>query len=168
MKRHDQLIILASIITLLHGTANGAQPSFTVKQLTPETALKAAKAGLKKCRALGYQATIVVVDRAGNAQVMLRDRLAGIHTLEAAINKAWTAVSFKTNTTLLAKNTQSGEASSGIRNMSKVLAIGGGMPIDVGGALYGAVGVSGAPSGLEDDQCAKAAIDAISIELEFD
>lgn len=168
MKQYYRLIILASFFTLLHSTANSAEPSFTVKQLTPETALKAAEAGLKKCRALGYQVTIVVVDRGGNAQIMLRDRLAGIHTIEAATKKAWTAVSFKTNTTLLAKNTQSGKASSGIRNMSKVLAIGGGMPINVGGALYGAVGVSGAPSGLKDDQCAKAAIDAINIELEFD
>ena len=90
-----------------------------------------------------------------------------MHTIEAATNKAWTAVSFKTSTTQLAKNTQSGQESSGIRGMSRVLAIGGGITVDVGGALYGAIGVSGAPNGIEDDKCAKAAIAAIAVDLEF-
>ena len=167
MKQFNQAIILALFLSIIYGTANSAEPNFTIKQLTPETALKAVKAGLKKCRGLGYQVTIAIVDRAGNIQVMLRDRLAGTHTIEAATNKAWTAVSFKTNTTLLAKNTQNGQESSGIRNVSKVLAIGGGIPVDIGGNLYGAIGVSGAPGGLEDDKCAKAAIEAIKIDLEF-
>ena len=152
---------------VMHSSASGAEPSFTIKLLTPETALKAAQAGLKQCRALGYQVSIAVVDRAGQLQVMLRDGLAGVHTIEAATNKAWTAVSFKTSTTQLAKNTQSGQESSGIRGMSRVLAIGGGITVDVGGALYGAIGVSGAPNGIEDDKCAKAAIAAIAVDLEF-
>ena len=152
---------------VMHSSASGAEPSFTIKLLTPETALKAAQAGLKQCRALGYQVSIAVVDRAGQLQVILRDRLAGVHTIEAATNKAWTAVSFKTSTTQLAKNTQSGQESSGIRGMSRVLAIGGGITVDVGGALYGAIGVSGAPNGIEDDKCAKAAIAAIAVDLEF-
>lgn len=161
-------LILFTLITFFHIAAMSAEPSFTVKQLTPETALKAAQAGLKKCRNLGYQVAIAIVDRAGNTQVMLRDQLAGVHTIEAATKKAWTAASFKVETTTLAKNTKSGAASSGIRNVSNVLAIGGGMPIEVGGVLYGAAGVSGAPTGLEDSQCAQAAIDAIQISLEFD
>ena len=152
---------------VMHSSASGAEPSFTIKLLTPETALKAAQAGLKQCRALGYQVSIAVVDRAGQLQVILRDRLAGVHTIEAATNKAWTAVSFKTSTTQLAKNTQSGHESSGIRGMSRVFAIGGGITVDVGGALYGAIGVSGAPNGIEDDKCAKAAIAAIAVDLEF-
>ncbi len=152
---------------VMHSSASGAEPSFTIKLLTPETALKAAQAGLKQCRALGYQVSIAVVDRAGQLQVILRDRLAGVHTIEAATNKAWTAVSFKTSTTQLAKNTQSGQESSGIRGMTRVLAIGGGITVDVGGALYGAIGVSGAPNGIEDDKCAKAAIAAIAVDLEF-
>lgn len=168
MKTFYQVVITAVILTIGHGTANSAEPSFTIKQLTPKTALKAAQAGLEKCRDMGYQVAIAVVDRSGQTQVMLRDRLAGAHTIEAATNKAWTAVSFKTNTTLLAKNTQSGHESSGIRGMSRVLAIGGGITIDVGGALYGAIGVSGASSGDDDDQCAQAAVDAITVELEFD
>lgn len=150
------------------GPANSAEPSFTIKLLTPETALKAALAGLKECRDLGYQVAIAVVDRAGQTQVMLRDRYAGAHTVEAATNKAWSAASFKTGTTQLAKSTQNGKESSGIRGMSRVLAIGGGMTVDIGGTLYGAIGVSGAPSGSEDEKCAIAAIAAIAVDLEFD
>lgn len=167
MKQRFNMIISALCLMIINGSANSAEPSFTVKQLTPETALKAAQAGLNQCRAAGYQVTIVVVDRSGQTQVMLRDRFAGEHTIEAANNKAWTAVSFKTNTTALAKNTQSGSESSGIRSVSKVLAIGGGLTIDIGGTLYGAIGVSGAPNGAEDDKCAQAAISAISVDLEF-
>jgi uncharacterized protein GlcG (DUF336 family) len=159
---------MISILTIMmHSYVMSAEPSFTIKQLTPETALKAAQAGLKQCRALGYQVTIVVADRSGQVQVLLRDRLSGVHTIEAATNKAWTAVSFKTNTALIAKSTQSGHESSGIREMSKVLAIGGGITIDIGGTLYGAIGVSGAPTGTQDEMCAKAAIDEIAIDLEF-
>jgi len=43
----------------------------------------------------------------------------------------------------------------------------GGVPIQVGGALLGAVGVSGAPSGLTDEECARAGVDAIRDELEL-
>jgi uncharacterized protein GlcG (DUF336 family) len=152
---------------VIYTAASSAKPSFTIKLMTPETALKAAQAGLSECRALGYQVSIAVVDRSGQTQVMLRDRLAGEHMIEAATNKAWTAASFKMSTTELAKVTQSGQESSGIRVMSRVLAIGGGVPVDIGGTIYGAIGVSGSPSGKEDHKCATAAIATIAVDLEF-
>ncbi len=167
MKRLQEIIVSALFFMMIHSSASSAEPSFTVKLLTPETALKAAQAGLNECRALGYQVAIAVVDRSGQTQVMLRDRLAGEHTIEAATNKAWTAASFKMSTTELAKVTQSGQESSGIRAMTRVLAIGGGVAVNIGGALYGAIGVSGAPSGAEDDKCANAGIAAIAVDLEF-
>lgn len=144
-----------------------ADATYAIKLMTPETALKAAQAGLKKCREGGYQVAIAVVDRTGQTQVVLRDRFAGMHTPEAAVNKAWTAVSFKSNTTQFADSTQSGKESSGIRHISRVLAIGGGLMIEAGGSLYGGIGVSGAPNGAADDGCAKAGIAAIAEDLEF-
>lgn len=158
---------LAVFLFALPFVAHSAEASYTVKLMTPETALKAALAGMETCRDLGYQVTVAIVDRAGQSQVMLRDRFAGAHTIDSAINKAWTAASFKTNTSQFAENTQSGKESSGIRHVPKVLAIGGGMIIEAGGSLYGAVGVSGAPSGEADDKCSKAAIDAIVEDLEL-
>lgn len=146
---------------------NAADATYAIKLMTPETALKAAQAGLNKCREGGYQVAIAVVDRTGQTQVLLRDRFAGMHTPEAAVNKAWTAVSFKSNTSQFAEATQSGKESSGIRNISRVLAIGGGLMIEAGGALYGGIGVSGAPNGAADDACAKAGISAIMDDLEL-
>lgn len=141
--------------------------TFDVKALTPETALKAAQAALAKCRADGYQVAIAVVDRSGTSQVMLRDRFAGPHTPKTATGKAWTAVSFRTNTTDLIKPTSAGQPSAGIRELPRVVVVGGGMMIEAGGSLLGAIGVSGAPTGDADDACAKAGIKAIADSLEF-
>jgi uncharacterized protein GlcG (DUF336 family) len=147
--------------------AGGQEATFNVKMLTPETALKAAQAALKSCRERGFQATVAVVDRMGVVQVLLRDRFAGPHTPDMASAKAYTAVSFRTNTTELAEASQPGRPASGIRHRPGVAAVGGGMLIEAGGALLGAIGVSGAPGGREDDACAAAGIDAIREEIEL-
>lgn len=153
-------------LTLFVGLVN-AQATFNLRVLTPETALKAAQAALKKCRDSGYQATVAVVDRMGVVQVLLRDRFAGPHTTDMASAKAYTAVSFRTNTTELAEATQPGRAQSGIRHRPGVAAVGGGLIIEAGGSLLGAIGVSGAPGGREDDVCAAAGIAAIREDIEL-
>ena len=141
--------------------------TFTVKQLTMETALKAAQAALNKCRKDGFQTAVAVVDRAGVVQVVLRDRYAGAHTPDTATGKAWTAASFKQSTSSLAIETQAGKPMSGIRQLPRVVAAGGGVPIEAGGNLLGAIGVSGAPGGDADDACANAGIKAIADDIEF-
>jgi len=90
--------LAASAVVVLSIPFAAAQPTFTVRVLTPETALKAAQAALKKCRDSGYQATVAVVDRMGVLQVLLRDRFAGPHTPDMARAKAYTAASFRTDT----------------------------------------------------------------------
>ena len=141
--------------------------TFTTKSLTPETALKAAQAALAKCRASGYQATIAVVDRMGVTQVLLRDRFAGPHTVDMASAKAWTAASFRFSTAQLEDATQAGKPQSGIRNRPGVAAVAGGLTIEAGGSLLGAIGVSGAPGGREDEACAAAGIAAIREDIEL-
>ena len=147
--------------------AIAADATFAIKVLTPETALKAAQAALARCRANGYQVTVAVTDRTGVVHVLLRDRFAGPHTVDLARAKAYTAVSFRTNTTELADATQPGKPQSGIRNRPDVAAVGGGMMIEAGGSLLGAIGVSGAPGGKEDDACAAAGIAAVREDLEL-
>ena len=147
--------------------AIGADATFAIKVLTPETALKAAQVALARCRTNGYQVTVAITDRMGVVQVLLRDRFAGPHTVDLARAKAYTAVSFRTNTTELAEATQPGKPQSGIRNRPDVAAVGGGLMIEAGGSLLGAIGVSGAPGGKEDDACAAAGIAAIREELEL-
>jgi len=146
----------------------GAQDAtHTVRLLTPETALAAAQAALKKCRDSGWQVAVAVVDRGGVTQVMLRDRFAGAHTPRTAAGKAWTAVSFRTPTTDLARMSQPGQPQSGIRNLPRAVMLGGGLPIEAQGSIVGAIGVSGAPGGDADDSCARAGIEAIRDKIEF-
>ena len=147
-------------------TAHAQDATFSVRLLTPDTALKAAQAALARCRANGFQVAVAVVDRMGVPQVMLRDRFAGPHTPDTAVGKAWTAVSFRTNTTEFATATASGPQAA-IRNRPGVVAVGGGLMIEGGGAMLGAIGVSGAPGGKEDDVCAAAGIAAIKDALEL-
>ena len=158
---------LGLALFLLCSSVHAADVTYTVKLLTPDTALKAAQAALARCRASGYQVAVAVTDRMGVVQVLLRDRFAGPHTPDMASAKAYTAVSFRTNTTELAEMTQAGRPQSGIRNRPGVAAVGGGLMIEAGGSLLGAIGVSGAPGAREDDACAAAGISAIRDELEL-
>ncbi|PKO68203.1 MAG: hypothetical protein CVU20_13455 [Betaproteobacteria bacterium HGW-Betaproteobacteria-14] len=157
----------ALVLALASGTAAAQEATYNIRTLTPESALKAAQAALKSCRDSGYQVAVAVVDRSGLTQVMLRDRYAGPHTPKTAIGKAWTAVSFRTNTTAMAEMTQPGKPASGIRQLPNVVMVGGGLLIEGGGSIIGGIGVSGAPGGDLDDVCAKAGIAAIKDSLEF-
>jgi uncharacterized protein GlcG (DUF336 family) len=159
--------LIAALALAGAGGALAADATYSVKLLTPETALKAAQAALARCRASGYQVSVAVTDRMGVVQVLLRDRFAGPHTPGLASAKAYTAVSFRTNTTELAEMTQPGRPQSGIRNHPGVAAVGGGMMIEAGGSLLGAIGVSGAPGARDDDACAAAGIAAIREDLEL-
>jgi len=158
---------IAAFASLLVAGVAQADATFEIKLMTPETALKAAQAALKSCRDAGYQVAVTVVDRMGVAQVLLRDRYAGAHTPRMARAKAWSAVSFRTNTTALADLTQAGKPQSGVRQLPGVAAVGGGMLIEASGSLLGAIGVSGAPGGDADDKCAAAGIAAIREDIEF-
>ncbi len=147
--------------------AVGQDATYTVRQLTPETALKAAQAALADCRKAGYQVAVTVVDRHGLTQVQLRDRYAGAHTLQVSADKAWTAVSFRTDTSELERLSRPGTPMSGLRHFNRMVAVGGGVRIEAAGSLFGGIGVSGAPGGDADEVCAKAGVRAIADSLEF-
>ena len=139
----------------------------TLKVMKPELALELAQATLESCRKGGFQVAVAVVDRAGVVQVILRDQLAGAHTPETARRKAWTAVSFRTDTLAMAEETQAGTAQSGVRFVADAMMIGGGIPVNAGGTMVGGVGVSGAPGGEQDHKCAQAGINAVEESLMF-
>lgn len=169
MKKRLALATALGITLMFAATAGYAQErgTYTLRQLVPETAMKATRAALEDCRKRGYQVAVAVVDRSGIAQAMLRDRFAGPHTPSTAVGKGWTAISFRTNTLAFALETQPGKASSGIRQLPNVVAVGGGVLIEAGGSIIGAIGVSGAPSGEADELCAKAGLAAIRDDIEF-
>jgi uncharacterized protein GlcG (DUF336 family) len=160
-------IIIAIALALCLHTAVAQDATFAVRMLTPETALRAAQAALESCRRSGYQVAVAVADRGGTTQVLLRDRFAGPHTVDVAINKAWTAVTFKQDTLSLGQATRPDGPAAPIRHFPRVVVMGGGMPIEAAGSLLGAIAVSGAPGGEADDVCAKAGIDAIRQDIEF-
>ena len=159
--------IFLLVLAVIALPARAQDATYSVRLLAPETALAAAQAALKKCRDSGWQAAVAVVDRSGVVQVLLRDRFAGAHTPRTATGKAWTAASFRTSTTELARISEPGQPQSGLRNLPRAVLLGGGLLIEAQGSVLGAIGVSGAPGGAADDSCAKAGIDAIRDKIEF-
>jgi uncharacterized protein GlcG (DUF336 family) len=157
-------LVLSALMSL---AVQAQEPVVAYKSLSPDTALELARAALADCRQRGYQVAVAVVDRFGVTQVMLRDRFAGPHTPATAAGKAWTAVTFRTNTTELTAVSQPGMAQAGIRNVPGAVILGGGLMVESGGSLLGAIGVSGAPGGEADDACAKAGIAAVQDKLDF-
>ena len=158
---------LTASILLAAISAHAQDATYTVRFMRLETAVEAAQAALANCRKAGYQVSVAIVDRSGMAQVLLRDRYAGAHTTDMALDKAWTAVSFRTSTAALADATEPGKPLSGIRTRPRVVAVAGGLTIEAGGALVGGIGVSGAPGGERDEGCARAGIAAIQERLDF-
>jgi uncharacterized protein GlcG (DUF336 family) len=161
-------MIITCALALGAAPAAAGDDAFVVyKSLSPEVALEAAQAALKKCRDNGFQIAVAVVDRSGQPQVMLRDRFAGLHAPDTAVRKAYTAVSFRTSTSDLAKSVRSGQLDPGLAQLPRIALLGGGLMIEAGGSLVGGIGVSGAPGGDKDDECAKAGIDTIRDKLDF-
>ena len=148
------------------GLAHAQDATYSVKLMTPEIALKLARATFDACRKEGFQVSVAVTDRFGVTQVLLRDRFAGPHSVTVAANKAWTAVSFRQDKLSFAKATAD-PAHSGPRHFERVVAVGGGVPVEAGGSLLGAVGVSGGPGGEADDRCARAGLEAINDDIGF-
>lgn len=137
--------------------------SFSV--LAPKLAAELAMATLDACRERGFQVAVVVVDRFGVPQALVRDRFAGPHTPDTATRKAWTAVSFRSDTLELAGATAPGTPQAAARDITNALMLGGGVVVEVSGQTVGAVGVSGAPSGEEDAACAEDGLAAIEPKL---
>lgn len=137
------------------------------KVLSLGTALELAQQTLADCRKRGFQVAVAVVDRFGNTQVLLRDRFAGPHTSETARRKAWTAVSFRTDTLELSDLTKSGQPMSSVRFVTDALMAGGGVQVEAAGSIVAGIGVSGAPGGDADDACARVGIEAITDKINF-
>ena len=145
----------------------GDEALVVYKSLSPEVALEAAQAALKRCRDNGFQIAVAVVDRFGQPQVMLRDRFAGLPAADTATSKAYTALSFRAATSDLAKSIRSGQLDGGLAQLPHIVMLAGGLTIETGGTLLGGIGVAGAPGGDKDEACARAGLDAIRDKIDF-
>ncbi len=158
-------LIGASCSVLLTSPAIATEEPVIVKipRLTVEASGKLAHAAMEACRKQGIQIGVTVVDRSGDPMVVLRDTLAPRVTLEISKQKAYTAVNFNSATSAMVDRfTQP----FSVGKVEGLVFSAGGIPIEAAGNIVGAVGISGAATGEQDEACARAGIQAIQFELE--
>lgn len=165
MKKKLALVAALTCGTLLQPVQAADQPVVVnIKRMSMETALKIAQATIKQCRKEGVQIAVTVVDRGGHPQVVLRDVLAPDITIKISRQKAHTAMAFNAKLSTM-ENRFTRPFSVG--KIQGLVFSAGGVPVHAGGTIIGGVGVSGAPSGLTDEKCAAAGVEAVSGDLEF-
>lgn len=149
----------------LIASAQAENPPYVhLRAVTPAIAQQGVMAALDDCAARGYQVAVALVGRDGRLLAFARAPLAGPHTIDVAQGKAYTATTFRADTgTLIGRDFMA--------DIPGVMRIGGGLPIQVGGHLYGGIGVSGAPQqrtpGDTDGLCAQAGVKAMADTLEL-
>jgi uncharacterized protein GlcG (DUF336 family) len=145
-----------ALLCLLSPAASG-QGLVVQKNLSLAMAKTIAEAALAECQGKGFHTAVAVVDRAGQVLVILRDEQAGVHQVEMARRKAYTARMFRTTTLEFQKRTAADPTLLPQRDVSEMLALGGGAPIQSGTETVGGVGSSGSGQDV-DDGCAKAGV----------
>lgn len=156
-------LILAA--ALLAPAAVSAKELPTAAFLPLELATQAALTALQACAADGYNVSVAIVARDGATKVHLKADNSGPHTVGSARGKAFTSASMGRDTAGLANFIGENPQHDGLRYMdSRMVIQGGGLPINIGGALVGGIGVGGAPGGHLDAACARAGLDAIGAE----
>lgn len=131
------------------------------KTVSLELANDLASAAIMSCRSIGRTAVVAIVDRGGNLVALQRGDDVGPHNTRAAERKAFTALSTKTRTTVLAERASSDPTSRNLTTVSDLLLLGGGVPLLVDGDALGGIGVAGSGGAANDDQCATAAIKSV-------
>ena len=157
--------LLTGSVCLLAMTSARAGELPTTPYLPLDMAQKAANAAMKKCIADGYRVSVAVVARSGETKVLIAGDGAGPHTRGSSTGKAFTSASMGRPTSQFAKLIADKPFLAGLRDMdSRLVILGGGLPIKIGGNLVGGIGVGGAPGGHLDEACAKAGLKAIGAE----
>jgi uncharacterized protein GlcG (DUF336 family) len=163
MKSFRNMFVCVSVLLTLAGNvlaSENAKPVVNMRSLSHGLAMEMVKAAVDDCTKRGFKVAAAVVGRDGNLLALLRNPLSGPHTVDVSQRKAYTAASFQAATSIIA------EENPEIAHAPNVMLVIGGMPIDVAGHFYGAVGVSGAQPKV-DEECAQTAIDVASDVLEF-
>ena len=124
----------------------------------------AAGAAVQAAQAMGLVVNVAVVDASGVLAAFLRMPGAPLHSVEIAIDKAYTAASFGLATSQWAAVLQqhSTAVRDGIVLRPRFVAFGGGLPIVEGGQRIGGIGVSGATE-EQDEAIAHAGLAALAL-----
>jgi glc operon protein GlcG len=133
------------------------------KSLTLEAARVALAASEAEAQRNNWRVVIAVVDDGGHAIVVAR--LDGAHwsSIETAVEKARAAVAWKRPTRLLEESINNGRTA--FLSIAQGMAVlQGGVPIEIDGAIIGAVGVSGVKA-ADDEVIALAGVNALQAAL---
>lgn len=142
----------------------GTQPhSVARRAITAEAAAAALQAAVAHASTLGIRINVAVTDGSGVLAGFLRMPGAFLHSVEIAIDKAYTAASFGFPTAQWLSILAGDEALRiGLPLRPRLVIFGGGLPIVEGGELIGGIGVSGG-SAEQDEACARAGLEAIGL-----
>ena len=142
-----------------------ASDAFSMKNIGLDLARDLATEAVNACRKKGYQVSAVVVDRNGLLRVALRDDLAPRFTLQISEEKANLAVMAGTSSGDFRNRRDDIRAE--MNHLDGIIVMEGALEITAGGHRLGAIGVSGAPGGDIDEDCARAALEKYADRLEF-
>lgn len=141
-------------------------PACSVGQriISAPAAVEAVRAAVAHAAAIGVTVNVAVVDAGGVLAAFLRMPGAPLHSVEIAIDKAYTAASFGLATSQwgAALEQHSKAVREGIVRRPRFVAFGGGLPIMEAGQRLGGIGVSGA-SEAQDEAIAQAGLAAIGL-----
>ena len=147
------------------GPASAVPPNAMIGRhaLSSRAAEIVARAALEACASQGFHVAVAVSDADGALVVLLRGDGGGVHLIDAAQRKAFTAASSGTRTSAWEKaiDERTGVPDPHIVDVKDVLAVAGGVPILFGKEVVGAVGVSASPGVAHDERCADIGIRAI-------
>jgi len=121
-------------------------------------------AAVQAATALGIRINVAVVDAGGNLAAFLRMPGAFLHSIDIAVDKAYTAASFGLPTSQwhAALQQHSAAVREGITRRPRFVGFGGGLPIIEADQRIGGIGVSGG-SEEQDEACAKAGLAAMGL-----
>ena len=130
--------------------------------ISSDLAQKMVNAAMAKARELGVSENVTILDDGGNLKAFIRMDGAPIPTIEMAQNKAYTALLGVSTQDFFNFIQSDPSLLAGIPTLARMAAWGGGFPIKVNGEVVGSIGVSGAPTVQNDEDCARAALTLVS------
>src|SRR5580700_4094670 len=162
--KHTLNAVLAAAGVLAIAVPAWAQ-TLQTHRIPAALAVEAASGAVEACASQNYRETAVVVDADGQIIAVVRGDGAGIHTIDSAHDKAYTAVSFKADTIALAERAKGEDSIAPLAKLPHVMFFPGGVVIKLGEEVIGSIGASGAPGAKLDDGCAHAGLDKIRDRL---
>ncbi len=161
-----RLAAVGALALTLPASPARAEGLLVTHRLSAEQASAVVREAVANCARQGYAETAVVVDADGVRQAVLRGDRAGSHTLDSATDKAYTAASFKADTSALAERAKAVPGFAALfTQLPHLILFGGGIVIKLGDEVVGAVGAAGAPGANLDEGCARAGLDAIRDQI---